>query len=282
MNVDRTGLVKYIKEYVHGAGRKKVVVGVSGGMDSSVIACLAVEALGKENVIGISMPYGSQESVPALELCVNLDIPCAQLEITDAADKLHHQFTEQESASLLDERNPSTDLLLGNVMARIRMTTLYMYAEAHQALVIGTTNKTEAMIGYHTKGGDGMVDFEPLIEYWKTEVQALGHAFTTLINEKLDFIIPESIRTAAPSAGLWEGQTDEDELGVTYANLDGFLQRFEDPECSMTLGASCPEFLYDDGVVHYTSMAPDQAHGILNLMKATEHKRCMPPGYKRQ
>lgn len=278
--IDRQPIVEWIKNYVHQSGRKKVVVGISGGIDSALTTCLAVEALGKENVIGVMMPFGTlpktdkRANLP-IQLAANLDIQYGVFSIDDAvlslSDTFHTMEAEPHNASNLlpiQERR----LMLGNAQARVRMTALYMYAETHKALVIGTTNKTEMIIGYYTKYGDGGVDFEPISGLYKTQVYEVAKQYPE---------IPVGIIGASPSAELWEGQTDEDELGITYANLDLFLKEGVH-NLSFSINDKHPVKVSDiqfeprkEKVLDYISI--EQAKRILDLIKSTDHKRKQPP-----
>ncbi|MBU4503009.1 MAG: NAD+ synthase [Nanoarchaeota archaeon] len=179
------------------------IIGLSGGIDSTIIAYLSVRALGKAKVYGLIMPYDSQSvedgELVAKELGIDYDI----VNIKPVVDSF------EEQAKYFDK-----DLSKGNLMARVRMCLLYGAANNKNRLVLGTTNKSEMEIGYFTKHGDGAVDIEPIAHLYKTEVWEMA--------EELG--IPEQLITKAPSAELWDGQTDENELGFNYHTLDKILQ----------------------------------------------------------
>lgn len=255
-----TRLTEWIAQYVKDAGKDGVVIGLSGGVDSAVSFELAIKALGKENVLGVSLP-----------ILTNTDE-----QFTDTSDVwsycyekrgVEHQTIQMSSVALdfmsktskaqdkWGEGNSVSQLTYANIQARSRMTMLYALAQERNYLVIGTGNKSEHKIGYFTKWGDGAVDFEPLGDYYKHEVYELAKAL----------YVPKFILNAAPSAGLWEGQTDEDELGVTYEQLDSFLQWHERP---VAVG-ECP---IDD---------PKIVKRIYQLMNAAKHKNILPPIYRR-
>ena len=179
------------------------VIGLSGGIDSTIVAYLSVRAIGKEKVYGLIMPYGKQDTkdgeLVAKELGIDYDIVNIK-PLVDVFEKQAKYFQE--------------DLPKGNLMARVRMCLLYGAANKKHMLVLGTTNKSEMEIGYFSKHGDGAVDIEPIAHLYKTEVWEL---------EK-EIGVPEKIIRKAPSAELWKGQTDENELGFDYHTLDKILQ----------------------------------------------------------
>ena len=202
-------LTRFISTEVRRAGFEKVVIGLSGGIDSALAACLAVKALGEDNVLAYSMPYrtsSAESSEHAHEMADFLDIPLKTIDISNPVDK----FTEL--------RSEMTPLRAGNVMARLRMITLYDAAAENNALVLGTGNKTEILLGYSTLFGDSACSLNPIGDLYKTQVWAFS-AFLDL---------PEAIIAKAPSADLWSDQTDEDELGVTYELADDILHKMID------------------------------------------------------
>jgi NAD+ synthase len=194
-------LTGFIQKVVGDAGYSKVVLGVSGGIDSALSAFLAVRALGQDNVLALRLPYrtSSPESLEhAQQVIDKLGCPSKTIEITGAVDAILHQHPE------------ATPVRRGNVMARVRMINIYDQSAAFPGLVIGTGNKTETLLGYSTIHGDGAFDFNPLSDLYKAQVRQLSE----------DLGVPESIITKAPSADLWAGQTDEDEIGYTYTDMD--------------------------------------------------------------
>lgn len=204
MEMERTA--NLIEEFIKNKtkGFRGVVIGLSGGIDSTVVAYLAVKALGKENVFGLCLPFDNQEFESGKKVADILGIHYDILNLCNVAKAAFNDFGE-----VFD-----TDLTKGNFLARTRMALLYAVASKRKSLVIGTTNKTEFEIGYFTKWGDGAVDIEPIVDLYKTEVKELAKYLN----------IPEEYITKAPSAGLWEGQTDEGELGITYELLDKVLK----------------------------------------------------------
>lgn len=197
-------LVGFIKDEVTKAGFHRVVVGLSGGVDSSLSAYLAAEALGSDNVWGILMPYktSSPESVEHAELVVdNLKINAMRIDITPQIDAYFERFPEADHVRR------------GNKMARERMTILFDQSAKLHALVLGTSNKTELMLGYGTLYGDMASAINPIGDLFKTQVRHLARHMG----------VPEVIVQKKPSADLWVGQTDEEELGFTYDEVDQVL-----------------------------------------------------------
>src|SRR5260221_8147649 len=197
-------LVEFIRDGMAKAGFQKVVLGLSGGIDSALVASLAVQALGSENVIGVRMPYqlSSEGSLSdAQKIIDQIGIQSFTIPITSMVEPLITLTPDMSS------------LRKGNIMARQRMIVLYDQSAAHNALVIGTSNKTEALLGYTTLFGDSAAALQPIEDLYKTQVRQLSRA--------LD--VPRSILDKPPSADLWIGQTDEDELGYTYEEVDKVL-----------------------------------------------------------
>lgn len=197
-------LVDFVRDEVTNAGFTKAVVGVSGGVDSAVSAYLAAEALGAQNVLGIIMPYrtsSTESKADAEEVIKQLHIRSEIVEITSMVDPL------------FDSLGITDNLRRGNIMARERMIILYDFSQKEKALVVGTSNKTESMLGYGTLFGDMACAVNPLGDLYKTHVWALA--------EELG--VPKKIVSKKPTADLWEGQTDEGELGFTYREVDRLL-----------------------------------------------------------
>lgn len=198
--------VEFIRQQVLGNGMKGAVVGISGGIDSAVTAALCIRALGKENVIGIWMPAYSLEihAEDAAKLKEAIGLNLVTVDLTSAYDSIVQAISVNLA---LDDKTK------GNTKARLRMTTLYAFANQLGYLVADTCNASEIYIGYMTKGGDGLSDFNPMASLTKTQVRILAEYLG----------IPESIITKAPSADLWAGQTDEQEMGFSYEQLDRYI-----------------------------------------------------------
>lgn len=200
-------ITDFIKDSFQKSGFTTAVLGLSGGVDSSVSFALTVQALGKENVYPVLLPFSSLSTsgvLDAMDVITLLGIP------------LNH-VTRIDIKSVVDaiaSRDPSVDRVRkGNIMARIRMTYLFDEAKRRRALVVGTENKTEHMLGYFTRFGDEGSDIEPIRHLYKTHVFALAKTLG----------IPEKIITKPPSADLWPEQTDEKEFGFTYQDADEIL-----------------------------------------------------------
>lgn len=213
----RNLLTRFIKSEIRRSGLTRAIIGISGGIDSALVAYLAAEALGAENVLGVRMPYrsSSQESLDHAALVIEaLGLPHKTIPITAMAEALIEQFPAM---------SPTRK---GNIMARCRMVTLYDQSEDFHGLVIGTGNKTEILLGYSTLYGDGAHAINPIGDLYKAQVRQLSRALG----------LPLPIIEKAPSADLWAGQTDEQELGFTYEEADKLLyllvdQRFSPAEC---------------------------------------------------
>jgi len=197
-------LVGFVREEVHKVGFQRVVVGLSGGVDSAVTAAVAQRALGPDDVVPVIMPYRS--SSPASEadaraVCDQLGLRPVMVDISPQIDAYFERFPEVDRTRR------------GNKMARERMSILYDLSFAERALVIGTSNKTELLLGYSTVHGDMAHALNPLGDLYKTQVWALARALG----------LPDRVVDKPPSADLWEGQSDEEELGFQYALVDVLL-----------------------------------------------------------
>ena len=211
IDTDRTKkiLTDFIHGYVTGAGFSKAVIGLSGGVDSSLACYLTVAALGAENVLGLRMPY--KTSSPS-------SLEHAQLVIDDTGIQSLTFPISALADTLIDTIPASEKVRRGNVMARCRMMVLYDQSAAFGGLVIGTGNKTEILMGYSTQFGDAACALNPVGDLYKTQVRQLARAIG----------VPDVIIEKPPSADLWQGQTDEGELGFTYEEMDKLLYQLVD------------------------------------------------------
>jgi NAD+ synthase len=197
-------LVRFIQDEITKVGMKRAVLGLSGGIDSALVAYLAAKALGSENVLCVLMPYktSSRDSITDAKLVIDqLKTDSMTVDISSMVDAYLEKFPE------------ATPLRRGNVMARCRMIALYDLSMAHGALVLGTSNKTELLLGYGTIFGDLASAINPIGDLYKTEVRALSRHMG----------VPDPIIKKLPSADLWVGQSDETDLGFTYEEVDKLL-----------------------------------------------------------
>jgi NAD+ synthase len=208
-----TGLArKILTGFIHSeitrAGFSKAVLGLSGGLDSSLACYLAAEALGPENVLAVRMPYKSSSPIDGAYRAGHqaLGVQSLDVEITAMVNPLFDRFPDANKTRR------------GNAMARARMIVLYDQSEAFRGLVVGTGNKTEILLGYTTLYGDSASAINPLGDLYKTQVRQLARALG----------VPQVIIEKAPSADLWTGQTDEGELGFTYQRVDQLLNLLVD------------------------------------------------------
>jgi len=243
------GCTNWLREKLRESGANGFVVGLSGGVDSSVTVSLAVKAAGKGNVIGLIMPCESsnEDWKMAVMMAKKLNIDWRSV----ALDVPYNQLLCRLPfwMGIVDEDRAK--IVKGNIKARLRMTTLYAVANTMNLLVLGTGNKTEIVLGYFTKYGDGGCDLLPIGNLSKSEVWELAR--------ELD--VPEKIINRPPSAGLWEGQTDEDELGLSYEKLDAMLSLIEGDTSETMRGISEWDKVYD-------------------MVESAKHKLAMPPIYK--
>ena len=214
-------IINWIQKVFSESGMKKIVIGMSGGIDSSVACALVSQAIGKEKVIPMLLPYKglSAEGVEDAWLVIDhLGIKREQgrvVDIREGVEKIWSSVSRDSGQAGMTTRK-------GNVMARVRMIYLFDIAKRERALVCGTENKSEHYLGYFTRFGDEASDLEPIRHLYKTQVWEMGRYVG----------LPEKVITKAPTAGLWEGQTDEGELGFSYAVADQVLYYYIDEKIS--------------------------------------------------
>lgn len=238
-------LTGFIHTEITRAGFSRAVLGLSGGVDSSLSCTLAALALGPENVLAVRMPYSasSPDSLEHAQMVIDqLGVQSLTIPITEMVDPLFKRFPEADKVRR------------GNVMARIRMIVLYDQSQAFKGLVVGTGNKTEILLGYTTLYGDSANALNPLGDLYKTQVRELARAMG----------VPAAIIEKPPSADLWIGQTDEGELGFTYAEVDQLLyllidQRYSPDDC-IEAGFSAP-----------------MVKAVAELVRRNHFKRILPP-----
>ncbi|MFQ6126879.1 MAG: NAD+ synthase [Candidatus Heimdallarchaeota archaeon] len=201
----------FIRERVSRAGAAGAIIGLSGGIDSSTAAVICMRALGSDKVLVILLPERTnnpEDREHALLVVNQFNIPYEELEITEIIDQVR---------SVVTKLNEKDKRVFGNIKARIRMLVLYAIANLKNYLVVGSSNKSELLTGYYTKYGDGGADILPLGDLYKTQMRQLATHLR----------IPQVIIDKPPSAGLWPGQTDEEELGIRYKLLDKILWGLE-------------------------------------------------------
>ena len=237
-------LIGFLRDEISKVGVKKSVLGLSGGIDSSLSAFLAAKAMGPENVTGVIMPYRlsspkSEEDARAVAKACGINI-----KVVDISRQVDAYFELYKEAS---------ELRKGNKMARERMTILYDHSAMLNALVVGTSNKTELLLGYGTLFGDMASALNPLGDLFKTQVRQLSRYIG----------VPSQVVEKPPSADLWAGQTDEEELGYTYEEADAVLFMLVDCRFSV-------QDLIEDG------FDENLVKGISRLIMASQYKRSLP------
>ena len=239
------GLVRWLKNQFERNGFSKSVLGLSGGLDSALVCYLLVDALGAENVLPVRMPYKSSASHSMDDAQKVIDatgVPHLDIPVTPMVDPLIKQFSEMSK------------LRQGNIMARQRMIILFDQSAAVNGLVVGTGNKTEIFLGYSTIYGDGAYAMNPVGDLYKTQIRQLSAYLG----------VPESILAKPPSADLWQGQTDEGDLGFTYADVDQLLYLLLDKKLTPN---DCEEAGFSGAFIH----------AVLKKIERSRFKREMPP-----
>ncbi len=239
-----TVITDFIRRKVEEAGAEGVVLGLSGGVDSALVAMLCKLAIGEDGVKALIMPTDDsdpQDRDMALRFAEEIGIEYEILDISPAVDALKSMLKAEDRKAL------------GNIKARVRMIVLFHAAATEGRLVMGTGNKSELLTGYFTKFGDGGSDFAPIGDLYKTQVWELSR--------KLG--VPDYITERKPSAGLWSGQTDEDELGMDYGTLDRILHGIE-------MLKTCEEISKETG------LPLEQVRKVDGMVKQSVHKRKMP------
>jgi NAD+ synthase len=238
-------LIGFIRTEITRTGFSRGVIALSGGVDSAVSCYLTVKALGAENVLAIRMPYrtSSRDSLEHAQIVIDeLGVDSLTFPITDMVDPLFERFPDADQVRR------------GNVMARARMIVLYDQSEEFNGLVVGTGNKTEILLGYTTLYGDSACAINPLGDLYKTQLRQLA----------VEIGVPEAIVAKPPSADLWQGQTDEGELGFTYEEVDRLLYLLVDERYSLE---DCIQAGFDEEFVLT----------VTHRMQRNHFKRIMPP-----
>ena len=241
----RLDIVAFIRDELGRAGFSRAILGVSGGIDSALVCHLAAEALGPANVLAMTLPYASSSPASLADaeaVVAATGVSREHFEITGMVDPLFRASPD------MDRRRR------GNAMARARMIVLYDRSEVFHGLVLGTGNKTEILLGYSTMFGDSACAVAPIGDLYKTQVRQLAEAIG----------IVESVRIKPPTADLWPGQTDEGELGLSYAEADSILYHLFELR------------LPPDEVVR-RGYAEERVRRVTQLVQRSQYKRCLPP-----
>lgn len=250
----------WLKARLEESGAERFVFGLSGGLDSAVVAGLCARAVDPDRVLGVMMPSSSNpdDLVQAKKVAKAFGIRTTVVDLTAPAEGLYAALPAPETlfGDILPIDPPEDiamryQLAIANVRPRLRMLANYYIANLARGLVVGAGNKTEILIGYFTKFGDSGVDIMPIADLYKYEVRSVARAIG----------VPDSVIARPPSAGLWEGQTDEDEIGLTYEQLDSTLAAIE---------------AGDTSTVDPTILARVEA-----LVRTTAHKRSPVPRFER-
>ncbi|QLD88854.1 NAD+ synthase [Natronomonas salina] len=245
----REHIVEFIDDTVAAAGADGAVLGLSGGIDSTTVAHLAVEALGRDGLHGLLLPSEvnpEADRTDAERVAEDLGIEYDVVEIEPIVDA----FVDAAPAGAEDDRTA-----LGNVRVRTRGVLNYFVANAENRLVLGTGNRSEAATGYFTKYGDGAVDCHPIGNLYKCQVRQLAR----------DLGVPEDLVTRTPTAAMWEGQTDEEEMGLGYDELDAILALHVDGPFSKS------------ATVRTLDVPESAVERVVELYEKSMHKRAMPP-----
>jgi len=252
-------IVAWLRTQFEESNAQRFVLGLSGGIDSAVVCGLCARAAGPERVLGVIMPSNSNpdDAQSASLVATAFKVPTVSVDLTDVTERFYAAMPEQDAlvealgAGHGEMWLDAQYLATANVRPRLRMTTLYYLANLCGGLVAGTGNKSEASVGYYTKYGDGGVDLFPIIDLFKFEVRAVAS----------ELGVPQSVIDRPPSAGLWQDQTDEEELGISYKALDEILIAMEHGD---TTGL-------DDALVER----------VATMNRVSEHKRRPVPAFKR-
>ncbi len=245
-----TRIVQFIRDYFSRSGARLAVIGLSGGIDSSVTLVLTVKALGRDRVKALVMPDSSvtprEDVEDAIELAEMLGVQYYVIDIKPIVESY---------ATIVPFFDWGHRIATGNLRARIRMNLLYYYANRFKGLVVGTGDKSELLLGYFTRYGDGGADILPIGDVYKTQVREMGRRLG----------VPERIVRKPSSPRLWPGHLAEEELGLKYDVIDAVLYRYVD------LGMSISEIVEDTG------LSEEVVRAIIKRVHAYEYKRKMPP-----
>jgi NAD+ synthase len=241
-------ITRFIRDYVQKSKAKGIVLGLSGGIDSSTVAALSAKAIGGNNVLGLILPeketYNPKDIEHAKLVAEKFELKTEAIDITPALEAL------RKTIPIFDDKDK---LCKGNLKARTRMLYLYYYANRLNLIVCGSSDKSETMMGYFTKWGDVAADISPIMDLYKTQVQKLARHIG----------IPEEIVEKPPSPALWPGQTAEEELGLKYETLDLILYGLE-------------HFMKTEEIAEQLGLQKALVERVKKRWQSMEHKRRMP------
>jgi len=243
--VTRRIIVRFLRDGLHRHGFTRGVVGLSGGLDSALVVFLAAQALGADNVLAVALPYSASSPASlagAREVAAATGVRLETIPI--------HPMADPYLAGIPEEAR----VRRGNVLARLRMVVLFDLSARENALVVGTSNKTELLLGYTTQFGDSACALLPIGDLYKNQVRRLARHVG----------VPETILKRAPSADLWAGQTDEEEMGFTYEEVDRLFVRMIDERLP-------PGRLLEEG------FDPQLLRRVRTLVRRSQYKRRTPP-----
>jgi NAD+ synthase len=241
-------ITRFIRDYVQKSNAKGIVLGLSGGIDSSTVAALSAKAIGGNNVLGLILPeketYNPKDIAHAKLVAEKFELKTEAIDITLTLEAL------RKTIPIFDDKDK---LCKGNLKARTRMLYLYYYANRLNLIVCGSSDKSETMMGYFTKWGDIAADISPIMDLYKTQVQRLARHIG----------IPEEIVEKPPSPALWPGQTAEEELGLKYETLDLILYGLE-------------HFMKTEEIAEQLGLQKALVERVKKRWQSMEHKRRMP------
>jgi len=250
LEAHRDHITSFIEAQVDAAGVDTVVMGLSGGIDSTLVSHLAVEALGRDAVHGLVMPseVNRADNMSDAERVANdlLGVEYDVIEINPLVDAFLDAYPDAEG----------DQLAVGNLRVRCRAVLNYLVGNHEQALVLGTGNRSEALVGYYTKYGDGAVDCHPIAALYKQQVRQLAKHVG----------VPDDLAEKTASAEMWAGQTDADEMGMDYDTLDSIL--------ALHIDGGVPAA----GTADQLGVPLDVVETVREMYESSAHKRAMPPG----
>ena len=251
-------IVNFIKDIKNKTNADGVIIGLSGGIDSTIVVYLLKEAIGSENIYSYHLTTSTtpkEDTEHARLVAKLLNIEYKEINIESISNEFLNLANNSVNSLANVNSNLENKVAEGNLKARIRMSLLYYFANLKNSIVVGNSNRSELLIGYFTKYGDGACDFEPIGDIYKTQLKKLAKSLK----------IPEEIVNKPPRAGLWENQTDEDEIGFSYEILDQLLYFIVDKKLS------------NEDILKEMDISSDKIDNIRNKIAKNQHKLYFPP-----